>query len=467
MEPFLLPRHSDDHPLPPSSTSRKTSTSTVAAGDLPLASSSSSSSVLPHLSARIDLDPDAIDDLLPQTDQPQASTDIDVPATTSTTVGKTGGKRWREDDDEAENCCICLQEVKDRTVMVGCGHDNFCFSCLCVWTDQSRKCPLCSHPIGPYLLHNLWTPPPFLKFFLPPLASKPSLAHPQNPRLPPPTTRRAVPRRPVPAEGEGSIEQMEDEFERTVERRRELYRWGLLVKHVASNNVTRYRPVPTPQAFAANPDMISKATIWMRREFRVWSGVDVEFMLTYTLSLMKSIDIRSEPAVRLLAEFLDIRREDERRNAEQFAHELYSFLRSPFRDLALYDASVQVRFLPLPSLPLSLTHLFPSSLLAQIAVRPHSLLRHSPSTSGRTQPLSSIPTRKPSSLLSPFFQPKHTASSSTSLPFTLRFQQPPPAPVGTEDESISLAETTEEGRGRGGREEGQGEEGEEASFGWW
>jgi len=43
-------------------------------------------------------------------------------------------------------------------------------------------------------------------------------------------------------------------------------------------------------------------------------------MLTYTLSLMKSIDIRSEPAVRLLAEFLDIGRENERRNAEQFAH---------------------------------------------------------------------------------------------------------------------------------------------------
>ena len=35
---------------------------------------------------------------------------------------------------------------------------------------------------------------------------------------------------------------------------------------------------------------------------------------------MTSVDIRSEPAVRLLAEFLDIGRENERKNAEQFVH---------------------------------------------------------------------------------------------------------------------------------------------------
>jgi hypothetical protein len=77
---------------------------------------------------------------------------------------------------------------------------------------------------------------------------------------------------------------------------------------------------------------------------------------------MKSIDIRSEPAVRLLADFLDERGSTgrDRRGAEQFSHgtsssnalfgvklirdaaEVYSFLRSPYRDLALYDAIAQV-----------------------------------------------------------------------------------------------------------------------------
>jgi hypothetical protein len=32
----------------------------------------------------------------------------------------------------------------------------------------------------------------------------------------------------------------------------------------------------TDSIFPLCRDMISKATIWMRREFRVWSGVDIE-----------------------------------------------------------------------------------------------------------------------------------------------------------------------------------------------
>ncbi|KDQ51792.1 hypothetical protein JAAARDRAFT_499560 [Jaapia argillacea MUCL 33604] len=61
---------------------------------------------------------------------------------------------------------------------------------------------------------------------------------------------------------------------------------------------------------------------------------------------MKSIDIRSESAVKLLSEFLDMEdgpyvQGDRHRNAEHFAHEVYSYLRSPYRDLVHYDAAVQ------------------------------------------------------------------------------------------------------------------------------
>lgn len=86
--------------------------------------------------------------------------------------------------------------------------------------------------------------------------------------------------------------------------------------------------------------LIQRATAFMRRELRIWSIVDTEFLTTYILSLLKAIDIRSDPAIRLLAEYLD----DERypRAAEHFAHELYSFLRSPFKDLRKYDDIAQV-----------------------------------------------------------------------------------------------------------------------------
>lgn len=95
-------------------------------------------------------------------------------------------------------------------------------------------------------------------------------------------------------------------------------------------------------------------TMFLRRELHVWPNLDVEvsfhstfprighatprlvliqphsfisirqFLTTYTISLMKSIDIRSESAVKLLSEFLDLdtpyatgRRHV---NAEHFAH---------------------------------------------------------------------------------------------------------------------------------------------------
>nr|GAT61209.1 predicted protein [Mycena chlorophos] len=90
---------------------------------------------------------------------------------------------------------------------------------------------------------------------------------------------------------------------------------------------------------------ISRTIMFLRRELRVWVNLDVEFLTNFTISLMKAIDIRSESAVKLLAEFLDLDApyiEGERHvNAEHFAHEVYSFVRSPYKDLFVYDNVVQ------------------------------------------------------------------------------------------------------------------------------
>lgn len=144
-------------------------------------------------------------------------------------------------------------------------------------------------------------------------------------------------------------------------------------------------------------------TIFLRRELLVWPNADVEvcvprvlychspfvvclplpncttfepsqFLVTFVISLMKSIDIRSESAVKLLAEFLDMETQyiagERHVNAEHFAHgpsefwataalfafwshpspnfcflsiEIYCYLRSPYKDLGVYDSVVQVR----------------------------------------------------------------------------------------------------------------------------
>ncbi|EJF61900.1 hypothetical protein DICSQDRAFT_154801, partial [Dichomitus squalens LYAD-421 SS1] len=245
-----------------------------------------------------------------------------------------------EEELNGERCSICLQPYADRTMIPTCSHE-FCFECLLIWTDQSRRCPLCSQDVGQYLMHNVRSKFDYQKHYLTPLRTSPQ---PEAATIVRAEARRRAERRREVEWGRRRRQREEaDELEQAIEKRRWVYRNNLYAKHVASNPYTRYRPFPTPAQFAASQDMISRATVFIRRELHVWAALDVEFLTTFTVSLMKSLDIRSEPAVRLLSEFLDMDAEHgrERANAEHFAHELYSYLRSPYRDLSAYDNNVQ------------------------------------------------------------------------------------------------------------------------------
>ncbi|EPS94841.1 hypothetical protein FOMPIDRAFT_1133585 [Fomitopsis schrenkii] len=287
-----------------------------------------------------------------ESDSPSRSPSIQEVSPHGGSIVKPGLEAESVDE---EHCSICLQSFADRTLVPKCSHE-FCFECLLIWTDQSRKCPLCSQAIGDYLIHHIRSTYDYQKHYLAPLRTSPrphsaAIAAQRDAR------RRARTRR----EREWGRRQREaqeeaDELELAIEKRRWIYRHRLYAKHVASNPYTRYRPFPTPAQFSASQDLISRATVFLRRELRVWVGLDVEFLTTFALSLMKSLDIRSEAAVRLLAEFLDMDSGGERVNAEHFAHELYSYLRSPYRDLARYDEVVQVSFFPVPSVCIRPAH---------------------------------------------------------------------------------------------------------------
>ncbi|CAE6486341.1 unnamed protein product [Rhizoctonia solani] len=242
----------------------------------------------------------------------------------------------RLDMDEAEledNCIICLQAVEDRTVLIHCAHDRMCFECIKKWTEQSRRCPLCNTAIGSHLIHRIRSEYDYQKFFLEPLRTSPP---PANVVAEARAGYRARTRRP------SEIEQ--DNLERAVEKRRWVYRHGLFAKHIASNPHTRFRPNPTPVQIASSPELQSRCQMFVRRELRVWPNLDIEFLTSFILSLAKSIDIRTESAIKLISEFLDINGRPSPSGgttAEHFVHEFYSYLRSPFRDLPAYDAVVQ------------------------------------------------------------------------------------------------------------------------------
>ncbi|KAI5998528.1 hypothetical protein F5J12DRAFT_724781 [Pisolithus orientalis] len=263
-----------------------------------------------------------------------------------------------------EHCTICLQPFLDRAIIPTCAHE-FCFECILLWAEQSRKCPLCNRPFdsssstdtgGSYLIHHIRSKYDYQKYYLPPRPSSPAPSGPaveagldlgERSQLQRTIRRRRERQwgsRRAPQEQEQ--ERAEEQLEQAIARRRWVYEWGLYAKHVASNRHTRYRPFPTPSQFASSPGLISRMMMWLRRELRVWPNLDVEFLTMFTISLMKSVDIRSESAIKLLAEFLDMDElyvEGARHpNAEHFAHEIYCYLRSPYRDLVIYDQIVQV-----------------------------------------------------------------------------------------------------------------------------
>ncbi|CAE6447087.1 unnamed protein product, partial [Rhizoctonia solani] len=247
---------------------------------------------------------------------------------------KASAPRLETEESELEdNCIICLQSVEDRTVLINCAHDRMCFECIKKWTEQSRRCPLCNTPIGSHLIHRIRSEYDYQKYFLEPLRTSP-----------PPVSIVAEARAGYRARTRRPSEIEQDNLERAVEKRRWVYRHGLFAKHIASNPHTRFRPNPTPAQIASSPELQSRCQMFVRRELRVWPNLDIEFLTSFILSLTKSIDIRTESAIKLISEFLDINRRPSPSGgttAEHFAHELYSYLRSPFRDLPAYDAIVQ------------------------------------------------------------------------------------------------------------------------------
>ncbi|KAG9001615.1 hypothetical protein FRB94_003414 [Tulasnella sp. JGI-2019a] len=246
-------------------------------------------------------------------------------------------------DDPEDQCVICLQSIVDRAILPPCAHDRFCFECLELWAAQSRKCPLCATDIGPYIIHNIRSQYDFQKRHLPPLRTSPLPMLPLTRSVRTRASRNS--RQTARAEWGRREEEDQDMLERAIEKRKWVYRHNLYAKHVASNSYTRFKPYPSPTQFGSSPDLIARTTTFIRRELQVWNNLDVEFLTTFILALMKSIDIRAESAVKLLSEFLDMdtpyTETGRKVNAEHFAHELYTYLRSPYRELSTYDSVIQ------------------------------------------------------------------------------------------------------------------------------
>jgi Zinc finger, C3HC4 type (RING finger) len=109
------------------------------------------------------LDPSASPSPPPASDAAQVADEPIFPD-----ADRKSGRSDVDPEEDEDHCVICLHHIRDRTVLP-CAHDRLCFDCIFVWCQQSRKCPLCNAPIGPFLIHNFRSKYDYSKYYLPPL----------------------------------------------------------------------------------------------------------------------------------------------------------------------------------------------------------------------------------------------------------------------------------------------------------
>lgn len=237
-------------------------------------------------------------------------------------------------------CVICLDRITDEAVASPCAHDQFHFSCLGTWLQQSRACPLCKQEVSALRYRDS--------------AGSQNIYHlteEQTTRVlneaRQQTCRQFTRRQHRQVASENSHAQLDE----AVAWRRRIYHRQQYSLYIGSNRISRYRNI-TAEMIRQDEALVAKAKKWIRRELAVFDFLDpdstsfgrfarratnAEYLLEYIVAIIKLIDIKASAgqAHELIKDFLG------KNNARLFLHELESWLRSPFETLKDWDAGVQ------------------------------------------------------------------------------------------------------------------------------
>ncbi|KAI6714795.1 hypothetical protein JHW43_002638 [Diplocarpon mali] len=254
---------------------------------------------------------------------------------------------------EEECCVICLERISEQAIAQPCEHGSFDFLCLISWLQEHSSCPLCKGETTSVQYSFTKSDPKTFKTYevattkQPPTSiststSWPRLGH-SRPHNFDPRPRRPYRR----SEYDTASTQKPDT---ALLRRRQVYERQLFSLHVGSNRFSRFRDL-TPALFISDAELVSRARKWIRRELRVFTFLNpdstsasndrrannAEFLLEYIVAILKTVDIQGSEAQaeEMIRDFIG------RENTRLFLHELRAWLRSPYTDLAAWDAHVQ------------------------------------------------------------------------------------------------------------------------------
>ncbi|KAF4461740.1 RING U-box [Fusarium albosuccineum] len=248
-------------------------------------------------------------------------------------------------DRATEPCVICLGNLVEPCEAHPCRHNNFDYLCLVTWLEKRATCPLCKSDVSE-VRYELGED------------GKQAKVH----KVPEHSERGNISTQHSGRQSSGdNLEQhsrwlFDDEV---TWRRRFIYRHNLYSLHVGSNRRQsarlRYREL-LPEHFITDPELVSRARMWLSRELRVFeflhtdSGLSrghgtnrwprpstAEYLLEYIIAILKSMDTQGSTgqAENMIQEFLG------RDNTRLLLHELGAWLRSPFESLTEWDRAVQ------------------------------------------------------------------------------------------------------------------------------
>ncbi|WQF78428.1 Putative Zinc finger, RING-type [Colletotrichum destructivum] len=258
---------------------------------------------------------------------------------------------------DLQDCCvICLEEITEGCETQPCHHRNFDYLCLITWLEQQTACPLCKTEIKEVRYDFSDDRKQWKTFEVPERPQNKANAAGASPPSQQPRRyySHARPRHPRPhAHASRTFTPSQDG---AIARRRAVYRNQLYSLHVGSNRISRYRDL-TPQMFASDTELVSRARTFLRRELQVFEFLspdidarpqdadpvrrrranNAEFLLEYIVAILKTVDMQGSmgQAEELIQEFLG------RENTRLLLHELRAWLRSPYMSLENWDRAVQ------------------------------------------------------------------------------------------------------------------------------
>ncbi|KAI0409128.1 hypothetical protein F4802DRAFT_233593 [Xylaria palmicola] len=268
------------------------------------------------------------------------------------TLAEVAARTQPADGGPSEPCCvICLDSITEACEARPCKHRNFDYLCLLNWLERLPKCPLCKSNIHEVLHDFGHDGPGTSRVYLVPQVTEDTPRE-EQPQAQSHTLRWAA-GRPSRSRDERFRPRPTAEDE-AIARRQQIYRNRLYSLHVGSNPRSRYRDI-TPALFQSEPELVSRARAWLRRELQVFEFLrtpssprssedaltrrranNAEFLLEYIIAILKTVDVRGSQgaAEDMLSEFLG------RENTRLLLHELRSFLRSPW-SIEAWDREVQ------------------------------------------------------------------------------------------------------------------------------